>query len=227
MSEVAAGIKDWDLLQKLPPAVAGFKLVPGTGVTGQILNIAAYVSEAMHCRLDITYTSETFDYVPVKTVGLHSFRDVRYFCRDREHFAQLLLKRLPTLIKDIDRQKPHKLGFEARGLHFENWDYWRSLPQKIGSYDLYITPDNPLEYINGSFIFLDYSDFQHGNQIYFAYNIFRNELFAEMRKQWLPLTTDAFDVAGKIPDEHKLQALTVLLKERLEPLLAGSKKGEK
>lgn len=224
IKEIEAGLKDWDFVRNLPAAIGDYTLVPGSGIDGQILNIAAYVHEASHCRLDLTYTKETFDYVPVKTVGLHTFRDVRFFCRDREHFADMMSKSLPDILASMDKKTVHKLPYEAKALHFEQWDYWRTLPALVGDYELYITPDNPLPYINGSFIFLDYTDFKHGNQIYFSYNIFRDELFAEMRKNHLPLTTDAFDVLGNVPAEDKLQALQVHIEEKLMAALDDLKK---
>ena len=178
----------------------------------------------MHCRLDITYTSETFDYVPVKTVGLHTFRDERYFCRDRERFGQMLLRQLPELTRNVDRKTLHKMPFEAAELGFEKWEFWRSLPRELEGYELFITPDNPLPYINGSFIFLDYTDFAGGNQIYFSYNIFRDELFAEMRSHNLPLTTESFDVKANVPAGDKLAALEQHLRERLQETLVSLKK---
>lgn len=224
IEEIAAELKDWELLAQLPQEIEGFTLQPGTGIKGQILNIAAYVNEAMHCRLDITYTSETFDYVPVKTVGLHTFRDERYFCRDRERFGQMLWTQLPELIRNVDRKTLHKMPFEAAELCFEKWEFWRSLPRELEGYELFITPDNPLPYINGSFIFLDYTDFAGGNQIYFSYNIFRDELFAEMRSHNLPLTTESFDVKANVPAGDKLAALEQHLRERLQETLVSLKK---
>ena len=224
IEEIAAELKDWELLAQLPQEIEGFTLQPGTGIKGQILNIAAYVNEAMHCRLDITYTSETFDYVPVKTVGLHTFRDERYFCRDRERFGQMLWTQLPELIRNVDRKTLHKMPFEAAELCFEKWEFWRSLPRELEGYELFITPDNPLPYINGSFIFLDYTDFAGGNQIYFSYNIFRDELFAEMRSHNLPLTTESFDVKANVPAGDKLAALEQHLRERLQETLLSLKK---
>ncbi len=223
IKEIEAGLKDWEFLRRLPQQIGEFKLVGGTGISGQILNIAAYVHETSHCRLDLTYTTETFDYVPVKTVGLHTFRDVRFFCRNREHFAEQMLQKLPEILGSIDRKSAHKMPFEAKALGFGQWDYWKSLPQQIAGYELYITPENPLPFINGSVIFLDYTDFLHGNQIYFSYNIFRNELFAEMRKNHLPLTTEAFDVKSNVPDARKLEALQVHLEEKLQSTLESLK----
>lgn len=219
IQEIEAGLQDWDLLRRLPQTVGAYKLTPGTGIDGQILNIAAYVNEKAHCRLDITYTSETFDYVPVKTVGLHTFRDERFFCRDKDKFTAMLLEHLPDLINGIDRQDARGMGYEAEPLHFGQWDYWRGLPQKIDAYEMFINPDRPLRYINGSIIFLDYADFARGNQIYFSYNIFRNELFAEMKQNKLPLTTELFNVPGSVPDERKLAALSELLDAHLQDAL--------
>lgn len=224
INEIADSIKDWELLSKLPDSIGEFKLVHGSGINGQILTIASYAEKSSRCRLDITYTSETFDYVPVKTVGMHTFRDIRYFCRDKEKFSEMLLAHLPELIADIDRKTVHEWNYEAADLNFANWHYWQKLPQKIGDYELYITPDNPLPYINGSYIFLDYTDFIHGNQIYFAYNTFRNEIFAEMRQQYLPLTTDLFDVKNNVPDTVKLAALEQHLEQYLETALNNLRK---
>lgn len=224
LKEIAEELKTWPLLTQLPKTIDGFSLLPGSGIDGQILNIAAYANEKMHCRLDITYTGETFDYVPVKTVGLHSFRDERYFCRERERFSEMMLANIGDILRGIDRNFKHKFPYEAAGLHFEDWDYWRSLPQTINGYELYITPDNPLPYINGSVIFLDYTDFASGNQVYFSYNIFRDELFAEMKQHNLPLTTEAFDVPGRIPAEDKLAVLSRLLERDLFKVMETLKK---
>ncbi|MGM9570234.1 MAG: hypothetical protein ACI3XC_09180 [Phascolarctobacterium sp.] len=226
IKEIEAGLKDWDLLAKLPPQIGSFELQAGTGIKGQILNIASYVHEPCRARLDITYTSETFDYVPVKTVGLHVFRDERLFYRDRDKFAARLLETLPRLIGDIDRSQPHSMNWEARNIGFEKWDYWQSLPKRIGDFELFITPDNPLAYLNGSYIFLDYTDFKRGNQIYFAYNIFRNEIFAEKKHEHFPLTTNVFDVPKMVKDEHKLDMLSELLEAKLQKTLQELEKSK-
>ena len=52
ITEIAAGLQDWDLLAKLPHELNGFRLQPSSGIKGQILNIAAYVNEERHSRLD-------------------------------------------------------------------------------------------------------------------------------------------------------------------------------
>ena len=224
ITEISAGLKDWDFLNKLPQELNGFSLQPSSGIKGQILNIASYVNESMRCRLDLTYTCETFDYVPLKTVGLHVYREERLFCRDRDKFAQLVLEQLPRLLHEVDRAQKHSMNYEARSIGFEGWEYWHSLPKRIGNYELFITPDNPLAYLNGSYIFLDYTDFGHQNQIYFAYNIYRNEIFAEFKQRGIPITTTMFDVPGNVKDERKLDMLAQLIDAHLAKALQDLEK---
>ncbi len=216
IKEIEESLANWEFLGQLPQEIEGFVLIPGTGIEGQILNIASYVNEIDHCRLDITYTSETFDYVPVKTVGMHTFRDERYFARDREHFAKEFLQHLPQIIQSMSRHHKHNMPYDAKKLHFEQWQEWKELPLEIEGFEQFISPDNPLEYINGSYIVLDYTNFSNGSQIYFLYNTFRNELFAEIKKEYMPITTDAFNVMPNVPDEKKLVKLQELLNRKLE-----------
>lgn len=217
ITEIEESLKDWELLAKLPKNLGSFELRAGTGISGNILNIASYVDETNHCSVDLIYTGETFDYVIVKNVGLHTFRDDRFFTREQDRFAESVLKNLPALLEEMGGGKSKSMGYEAEEMGFAKWNYWRQLPQKIGNFELYLTPEHPLEYINGSWIILDYSDFDKGNQIMFLYNSFRNELFAEMKKRYLPLTTEEFNA-------NSLSKLEQLLKEKLEATLSALEK---
>lgn len=219
LEKIAAELANWDLLQNLPEQIKSFRLVKSEGIKGQVFILAAYVDETTHCRLDIIYAGETCDFMVVKIVGLHVFVDECSYSRDRDDFGKMLLAKLPEFIRSIDRHQPHAFDYEAQDLHFEEWDYWHKLPEKIGDYTLFITPDNPLPYINGSFIFLDYVDFSKGNELYLAYNVFRNEIFAELKHERMPLTTNIFDVPSKVPDHKKLVVLSDLLAKKLHKVL--------
>lgn len=212
LTEIEAQLNEWEFLKELPPEIDGFKLTMGQGIDGQILTIASYGNEAMHSKLDLVYTSETFDYVPVKTIGMHTFRDIRYFCRDRDKFAKLMQEKLPELLADINREKKHRMGTLVEETGLASWEYAARLPQKVGGFELFIAPDNPIDYINGSTLFIDYSDFEHGNQLVFFYNTFRDEFFAETKKGFMTGITHEFDC-------RNLEALEKLLNENLEAAL--------
>ena len=217
ITEIEAELQEWEFLKQLPKELEGFTLREGTGIKGNILNIASYVDEVNHICVDLIYTGETFDYVIVKNLGLHTFRDDRFFTRDKDKFAEVVLSKLPSLLQEMGKDKVKKMGYESEVMGFKEWAYWKTLPKQIGNFELYITPDNPLEYINGSWVILDYSDFAHGNQLMFLYNSFRNELFAETKKGHLPLTTEEFNA-------NSLSTLSALIKEKLEKTLADLEK---
>ena len=121
-------------------------------------------------------------------------------------------EKLPELLEDVNREKQHQMGTLIEEAGLLNWAYSGKLPQKIGDFELYITPDNPIDYINGSTLFIDYSDFEHGNQLVFFYNSFRDEFFAETKKRFMTGITHEFDC-------RNLKDLENLLDNNLEQAL--------
>ncbi len=216
IEEIRADLDSWEFLKQLPPEINGFKLQQERTIDGLVLNIASYVKEGSRCRLDITYTSETFDYVPVKIAGLHQYRDIRYFFRSRDRFAGHVKDKLPQLVHDVDVSTRHDLGVIIEETGLPEWRYGEKLPAKIGRFELFIRPEYAINYINGSVIFLDYTDFATGDQLVFLYNRFRDEFFAETKHALKPDNITAFD-AKSLPE------LENLLDEKLESFLLDFK----
>ena len=57
-------------------------------ISGQVLTICRYEAPELRARLDIIYTSETFDYIVIHTMGMNSYRDIRFIYKDRDVFAK-------------------------------------------------------------------------------------------------------------------------------------------
>lgn len=206
-----------DFLQRLPQELRGFTLREGALTQGNTFEgnefvLCSYINSTLHRRLDFMYTKETFDYMPVKQVGLHRFRQLRYITRNREEFAALIPRILPRLLEELqpDFQCRGYPMLEKKGI--PQWDFPASLPDKIGPFEKFIIPQQPLEFINNSTIFLDYVDFERGNELVFLYNRARNEFFAENKKAFFPNTIHDFDASD-------LQELERLLIKKLEPYL--------
>lgn len=190
--EMAEELADWDMLQKLPAELRGFKLVRQFTQEGQELTLVTYRNE-QHRALKVVYTEETGDLVCVKECGLNSYRDDSLYARVPERFAGEFLKKLDGLLLELCDGKG-KYSWTARELGLDKWSGWQELPVEIGSFRRYVTPDNPLPYINGSVIFLDYSDFEGKNQFLLYYNEYRNEIFAEMKQKGLMLYSSRYDI---------------------------------
>ncbi|MDY6029033.1 MAG: hypothetical protein SPI71_02075 [Acidaminococcaceae bacterium] len=218
--DFARSIEEWDLLENLPREIKGFTLTAGAGACGDIYNIAAYVDAERHSRLDFTFTKETEDYLVVKTVGMHCFRDERYFNRSRENFAAAVLRDIEKIIAGMifDEQLDSE-SYSMKQLGLAKWGTWRELPKSIAGFELFITPEKPLQFINGSVIFLNYVDWNRGSELYILYNEFRNEIFGEMVKNGQPFPLSKFDVPANVKDKDKLRVLGEILKDELESTL--------
>jgi len=204
----------WDFLEKLPRELQGFKYQAGGLLQGHVLTLCSYVNEELHRQLDFIYTKETFDYMPVKKVGLHTFRDVRYITRSKDAFAEKMQEVLPRLLRELDPEAEPGCISVLRKKGVLDWHYASKLPETIGKFKLFIHPNHPLEYINNSVIFLDYTDFEGGNQLVFLYNQVVNNFFAETKQKFIPGTIHDFDC-------QSLAQLEKLLDKNLESYLAG------
>ena len=174
--------------------------------------LGAYENEAAHRRLELIYTKETYDYVPVRQVGLHRYRDFRYITRDKDQFVKWITGKIDELVEETSPTYIPRCGHVLKIKGILDWHYPDKLPDRIGNFVKFIGPQYPLEFINNAIIILDYADIDAGNELVVMYNRAREEYYAENKKQFIPNTVHEFD-AKKLPD------LEELLEEKLEPYL--------
>ena len=209
----------WEFLQKLPKELHGFTFEEGGQLNGHEFLLGAYVNEAARRRLELIYTKETFDYVPVRQVGLHRYRDFRYITRDKDVFEKWITGAIDRLVEETSPTYIPRSGHLLKAKGILDWHYPDKLPDRVGRFVKFIGPQYPLDFINNATIILDYADFDGGNDLVFLYNRARNEFYAENKKHMIPNTMHEFDA-------KKLADLEVLLEERLVPYLLelGNKK---
>ena len=130
IEKIAEEVKAWNFIINLPQEIYGFVKQTNGNIDGQILHICQYVNKALKAKLDIIYTAETFDYIVVHTMGINTYRDVRYVYKERDIFAEKLGEALPGIINSMDevrvRFAPSPTGYlhigGARTALF-NWLY--------------------------------------------------------------------------------------------------------
>lgn len=208
-------LQDWDFLQLLPDKIGNFELEKPFEKRELEVVVARYKNRD-NCALEICYTQETGDFVVTKNVGLFRFRDDRYYCRDKEKFVTGFLPNLAREVGEISWDVIHAYPCTADFLGFDKWQEWKKLPQKYGDFQLCITPDNPLKYLNGSWVLLAYEDRSKGHQLAVFYNEYRNEIFGELKRHWVYQYTNKFDVAF---DEEKYFGKTdMFLRDAMEKI---------
>ncbi len=202
----------WEFLQKLPKELHGFTFKEGGQLNGHEFVLGSYVNEVARRRLELIYTKETFDYVPVRQVGLLRYRDFRYITRDKDVFAEWITGAIDRLVEETTPSYIPRSGHLLKDKGILDWHFPDTLPERIGNFFKFIGPQYPLDFINNATVILDYADFDAGSELVFLYNRVRNEFYAENKIHMIPNTIHEFDA-------KKLEDLEVLLAERLKPYL--------
>ena len=205
IDEIAEQVKDWSFINDLPEEFQGFTKRIKIEKQGQVLFICSYVNEALKARLDIIYTSETFDYILCRTMGLNEYRDIRFIYKQRDIFEREVGVHIKSVLAEMSSPEHRKHVYIVDEKGIPNWEYGNNLPAKIGSFELYIKPCEVIRHINGSFIFVDYSDFERKDQLVIMYNVLRDEIFAELKVAGVFRTLRTFDCRSLKELEEKLE----------------------
>lgn len=212
IEEIQQETRQWDFIQGLPDQVGKFSKKLVDIIDGQILTICRYEAPELRARLDIIYTSETFDYIVVHTMGMNSYRDIRFIYKDRDVFARNVEAYLPGILHSMENPASVNLGEQVAEHGILTWEYGNSLPEKIGPFELYIRPAHAIEHINGSIILIDYSNFARMDQLIIMYNRLRDQFFGEVK------INSVFHASMDF-DSKNLKELEGKLKEHLEETL--------
>ena len=205
IDEIAVQVKDWTFINDLPEEFKGFTKKIKIEQRGQVLFICSYLNEALRARLDITYTSETFDYILCRTMGLNEYRDIRFIYKQRDIFEREVGLNIESILAEMSSPEYRKLVYIVEEKGIPTWEYGNNLPAKIGSFELYIKPREVIRHINGSFIFVDYSNFERKDQLVIMYNVLRDEIFAELKVAGVFRTLRIFDCRSLKELEEKLE----------------------
>jgi len=205
IQKIAEQIKSWDFIINLPQEIYGFVKETNGNIDGQILHICHYVNKDLKAKLDIIYTAETFDYIVVRTMGINTYRDVRYVYKEKDVFAEKVGEALPGIIKNMENPASVNLGQMVINKGIMTWKYGNSLPDNIGSFELYIKPEKAIEHINGSIIIIDYTDFECKDQFVVYYNRLRNQFFAELKIAGVFRDSKTFDSTSLKGLQSKLE----------------------
>jgi len=209
---IAERIPQWDFLNQLPEKIGDFTWKKDGSRKGHILTFGAYQDKSGRRRLEIAYTTETWDYLIFKQIGLLRFRDLRFITRDRDKFAREVSERIEALVGEVSEGASPRCRGALLKKGITDWDFAKELPQRIGRFELFLNADNAFEFINNSLAFVHYADFETKSHLTFFYNRGRREFFAEKILRGVPFTIHDFDAKD-------LAELEGLIKDHLESYL--------
>lgn len=208
MEKIIQELADWSFIDELQHELYGFLLEKQFNARDNKYLIFRYHNEETKRNFSVLYDGATKEFIARVTIGLTEFCDIRFIVGSREALEKVLREKLDNTLKDLAYFNINNIDCIVQEKKIVDWSYIQQLPKKIGDFTLFIAPNEPVKVINGSYILVDYCDFNSESNLTIYYNIFRDEFFGEVRVKRSPRMTADFD--AKTLDE-----LEEKLKERL------------
>lgn len=196
-------------MQELPETIEGFTLKRLMHEDGDKFYIYSYESPATHRSIKVYYHEETKEYKLLVIIGLTEFCAIEYISESLAQLEHILRQKFSILLGDLASFHREHINSIVVDKKIMEWNYIPQLPKQLEGFELFISPAEPVKVINGSYVVIDYCDFEIESNFIIYYNMFRDEFFGEARIRRIPEVTYAYDsseldqLAAKI--EEKLQ----------------------
>ncbi|MBP2646138.1 MAG: hypothetical protein H6Q75_1578 [Firmicutes bacterium] len=209
--EIFEQIAGWSYIKELPKEYLGFTLECQQQENGEQYNIFCYKADAKRRSFSVVYDNVTKDFLARIEIGLTEYYDIRFITTDLLSEERVLRLKLEQVLADLAGEGQ---GYESvfRMKKILEWPYIKNLPASVCGFELFIQPDRAIKVINGSYVIIDYSDFEAASNLIVYYNVYRDEFFGELRLDRTPQMTALFDA-------KELDDLALKLEENLLPSL--------
>lgn len=212
MEKIIEQVEAWDFWEKLPSELYGFQLEVLKQQDEPQYWMFAYANPARHRRFAVLYDASTKEYIARVTIGLSEFCDIAFITPNLEKLTAMLETRMDATLKQLAVFDASILDCILHDKKIMEWEYEQELPEEIAGFSLFIRPSQPIKGINGSYIVLDYSDWETESNLMLYYNMYRDEFFGEIRMQRTPQMAAEFE-CKTLPD------LKTVLATHLRPKL--------
>jgi hypothetical protein len=217
MKKIIEQAAEWEMLRQLPAEYAGFILEIELAECGSQYALFTYRKPGEYRSFSVLYDKATKDYLARVTVGLTEFYDVSFITTSLSSLETVLSGRLRHTLEDLANPAAREYESIFRAKKILEWPYAADLPVELAGFILFISPQQTVKTINGSYVIIDYSDFSAASNLSIYYNIYRDEFFGEIRLRQTPRMISLFD-AKELPD------LAEKLKANLSPALESLRK---
>ena len=102
-----------------------------------------------------------------------------FFASDIEQFGKILDAELVSALKNLDTPLDADSDIFIAEQNFSTWEYGNNLPKNLEGFELFIEPKNPVRITNGSYIIINYSDFDKNYELNIIYNVYSDTFSGE------------------------------------------------
>ena len=179
--------------ENLPDEIAGFSTKKVFAAVGDKFIFFTCADDAIHCAATIYFHDETAEFKVSQRIGLTEFCLTNFFTEDFAAFQKLVDAELADVLKNLRDVRDKPINRFLREKNIDTWSYGHELPATLEGFELFISPDKPVEVTNGSFIVVNYADFATGSDFVLYYNIYGDVFSAESRIKGAPHVSYAFE----------------------------------
>ena len=213
-NKIAAQVAELKFAENLPAELEGFALKKIFAADGDKFIFFTYADDEIHCAIKAYFHEETAEFKISQRIGLTEFCLTKFFTEDFAHFKELIDAELADVLKNLRGLRGGKSNRFLRELKLDAWDYGQSLPATLEGFELFINPAAPVEVTNGSFVVVNYADFELQSDFVLYRNIYTDEFSGERRICGATHVTYAFD--AKTLDELEIKLKANLIDELRE-----------
>ncbi len=179
IDKLAAEFEAANFFEKIPAQIDGYQLKKILADDGDKFFYFTYENISMHRSLTTYFHDETKEYKVRVNIGLTEFCLTNFFTEDFNHFTEILIDKLDAAIKNLSAQIDAESDFFIADKKFSTWKYGQSLPKSLEGFKLFIAPQFPVRITNGSYIIINYSDFNANLELSIFYNVYSDTFSGE------------------------------------------------
>lgn len=206
--KLAAEFEAANFFEKLPTEIRGFKLKKILDDAEDKFIYFTFENILTHRSFTAYFHEETMEYKVRVKIGLTEFCLTNFFTDNFERFTKNLDAELDATIKMLAIPLDAESDILISDQNFSAWSYGQSLPQSIAGFELFIMPQNPVKITNGSYIIINYVNFEINRDFSIVYNVYKNSFSGESQIEGVNHPSYIFDAKD-------LKELETILEEKL------------
>lgn len=217
-NKILVEIESTNFFENLREEILGYELKKNFTEDGDKFFYFSYENKKKHRALTAYFHEETQEYKVRVNIGLTEFCLTKFFAGTLESFAKILNSEIESALENLSAPVDTEKDFLIADKNFAAWEYPKTLPKNLEGFELFITPENPAKISNGSYIILNYSNFETFCDFTIFYNVYTENFCGESKINLLPNVSYIFDA-------DNLKDLELTLKKNLATELSNIKSG--
>ena len=187
----------------LPTELKDFALENIFAQDGDKFYYFSYTDKKNRRTVTAYFHDETQEYKVRVKIGLNEFCLTNFFTSNFDKFCRMICPAPELLLKVFEDNK--KITSLIGEKNFAAWKYGKNLPPQLEGFELFINPQKPVTFTNGSVILINYSNFATDSDLTIYYNVYSDNFSGEVRIRGTAKVIYLFDAKDLKELEDKLE----------------------